>query len=88
MDRAIRVNRLRPATGLVDYLAEGLIYRGAERIPCEIGYIEETSDEVTICKAAYIFIKRDGVTDSGYCYHKETIKLEDNTNYHVLNEEV
>ena len=78
---AIRTGEIKPARGIVDYLARGELRRGDERIPCDIGYYEEEDpDGNDILRAAYVFIKRDGVTESGNHYLKETLYLLDNRN--------
>lgn len=59
--------------GIVDFLAEGYIIRGGERIPCELGWIADTEDEVGF-KPDYIFIKQ-GITEAGTHYCSETICL-------------
>jgi hypothetical protein len=78
---AIRTGEIKAARGIVDYLARGELRRGDDRIPGEIGYYEEEDpDGNDILRAAYIFIKRDGVTESGNHYYKETLYLLDNGN--------
>ena len=85
-----RTSDIRTARGLVDFKADGLIAIGKdENIPCEIGYYElEDPDGETILRAEYLFIKRDGFTELGNAFHKETIKLDNNINYLVMDEEV
>ena len=58
--------------GLVDYLADGYIEKGSERIPCQIGYTEFGNK----IEPTHIFIK-DGITSSGHHYSAETISLSD-----------
>ena len=53
--------------GLVDYIAEAYIEEDGDRIPCEVGYIDD--------EPMFIFITEDGITKSGHHYYKETIKL-------------
>lgn len=78
---AIRTGEIKATRGIVDYMARGELRRGDERIPCDIGYYEEEDpDGNDILRAAYVFIKRDGVTESGNHYHKETLYLLDNRN--------
>ena len=78
---AIRTGAIRTAKGIVDFIATGELRGGGDRIPCEIGYYEDTTpDNIDILRAAYVFIKRDGVTESGNHYYKETLYLLDNGN--------
>lgn len=59
--------------GLVDFLAEGYIMRGKEKIPCKIGYTEWLdNNNVFHLEPDYIFIE-DGITENGTHYEAETI---------------
>ena len=73
-----RTSGMRPIeNGLVDYLADGIIIRNGEEIPCEIGYTAWVSGWGGIheeIEATHIFIK-DGITESGNHYCAETIEL-------------
>ena len=89
----IRTGDIKAMRGLVDHIADGEIFidkaenGGRDRIPCRIGYYEETdADGSDILRAAYLFID-DGITDNGNHYYKETINLEDNYDYMVNDEE-
>lgn len=53
--------------GLVDFLAPGYIIRYGEKIPCEIGFLDEK-------EATHIFIK-EGITTNGTHYYAQTIEL-------------
>lgn len=57
--------------GLVDYIADGVCFKGEDLIPCRVGFEVDSYDDLT---PTYIFI-RDGITASGNHYHSETIKL-------------
>lgn len=85
--RATRTSELRVNHGLVDYIADGIL--GTDKIPCEIGYCEFTDlDGFIIIRATHVFIKNDGVTESGNHYYKETINLLDNCYVDIEDEEV
>lgn len=56
---------------LVDYVADGILSRDGENIPCEIGYTEFYSQRI---EPTHIFIK-EGITASGNHYEAETIEL-------------
>lgn len=60
--------------GLADYLADGYIQRGEDRIPCEIAFLEITINGEPHREPYYIFIK-DGITESGNHYYAERIDL-------------
>lgn len=70
------------AHGLVDYIAEGMIERDGERIPCEIGFTQYHSSfndrgemqDFYYMEKTHIFIKA-GITASGHHYEDETIEL-------------
>lgn len=76
MRAAIRTGEIKTLSkGLVDYIAKGELRSEDTSIPCEIGYIKDkTPDGNKILRAAYVFIKRDGVNNKdGYAYNKETL---------------
>lgn len=86
MKSAIRNGELKRTNGLVDFLASGIY--GEEKIPCQIGYIEDTDtfgDKIAL--PAYIFID-DGVTEDGNHYYKATINLCDNASVDVDEEKI
>ena len=56
--------------GLVDYVKNGYYLMNGEKIPCEVGFI----DMGTVIKATHLFVK-DGVTENGTHYYKETIEI-------------
>lgn len=61
---------MKKTTGLVDFLADGFIERDGEKIPCQIGFTQFGEER----EATHIFIK-DGITENGTHYYKETIEL-------------
>lgn len=64
---------VRQNNGCADFLAEGYIMRGEEKIPCKIGYTEWLDDnDVLHLDPDYIFIE-DGITENGTHYEAETI---------------
>jgi len=87
---AIRTGSIRPARGIVDYLASGELRSAEDRIPCEIGYYKDkTPDGIEILRAAYVIIKRDGVKNKdGYAYNKETLYNLDYNDIIACDEEV
>ena len=67
----------RISNALVDYVADGYIERNGENIPCEIGFTEFYSDDLSESveiEPTHIFIK-DGITDNGTHYEAETIVI-------------
>lgn len=83
-----RIGEIEPSSGLVDYIVEGAIYYPEYYISCRIGYFEDISpDGELVLRATYLFIE-DQVTSEGYHHYKETISLEYDNNYLVLDEEV
>lgn len=77
MNYVERTGKIKYSSGLCDYTAEGIIHYDYDKIPCKIGYIEGT-DRYTgerILKPSHLFIEKDGVTDKGNFYYKNTIDL-------------
>lgn len=75
---AKRTGKIKLASGLVDYEAEGeLFIWGTGTIPCYIGYIDgyDNSTGEGQLEPTYLFIKSDGITDEGNHYNKQTIDL-------------
>ena len=61
--------------GLVDLICKGVLYKGAYKVPCLIGYRVYGEDENGyLCEPTHIFVD-DGITDDGYHYYAETIEL-------------
>lgn len=71
-----KTSELRALEGaMVDYIADGIITRDGEDIPCEIGYTEWMDEEDIIhIDPDYLFIK-EGITPAGTHYNAETILI-------------
>ena len=81
---AIRTGEIKPLSrAIVDYIAEGELRSGNDRIPCEIGYTKSAG----LLIAEYIFIKRDGVNANGNHYNKEIVYLMENNSIFAYDEE-
>ena len=55
---------------LVDYIANGYVYRDGEKIPCKVGFTEFNA----VVEATHIFVS-DGITENGNHYYGVTIEL-------------
>ena len=86
--RVIRTGSLtRVNKGLVDYVAPGEIEHSlktasgykVDKIPCKIGYIEETDpdDGEEVLQARKVFIDHNGITAFGFHYYKATLEIDD-----------
>jgi hypothetical protein len=64
------IGELKPVKyGLVDFVADGVVVRGSDTVPCKVGF----QDHNGVVKPEYLFTDNTFVGD--VFYHAETIKL-------------